>query len=579
MSTATQTADTATHTASQPAAANPAGPFRILAADKLAQEGLDFITSQHDAELVNKPGLSEDELAKEVATGGYHAMIVRSGVTVTDRVLADPGTLRVIARAGVGVDNIDLAAATAAGILVVNTAEASTITTAEHALTLMMAMFRNIGPASRTMFEGGWDRAKFKGRQAAGKTLGIVGFGRIGQTLAKRALALEMNVVGYDPFFGGETALDGQVKMYNDFEAILPHCDVLSFHVPLNDQTRGMLNKDTFAKCRKGVHVVNASRGGVVDEAGLIAALDDGTAAAAALDVFVDEPPAENSPLRRHPKVLCTPHLGASTVEAQQAVSIDAAKACLAYLRGQGVHGAVNVRNLRVDLDERGHAFVDLAHRMATLIDPMVTRGIARVDIDLIGKGLGPAASMVERTALVALLQSHLSDPVNLINVLQLAEQRGIAVDTTTTDRDAGNGAELRIEITGPSAAVDTDVDASERTRRIVGRVYDDGRPRVVDINHYAMDMVPAGEMILLLNADQPGMIGAVGSAFGQVGVNIADMSISRRQVQAGPDAGTTRAMMVLKIDAKAPQTLLDHLREHPGILKFACVDLPAEPA
>ncbi|MEX2387678.1 MAG: hydroxyacid dehydrogenase, partial [Phycisphaeraceae bacterium] len=283
--------------------------FKVLAADKLAKQGLEFIQSQADAELVNKPGLSEDELAAIV--GEHDAMIVRSGVTVTAKVLENPGRLKVIARAGVGVDNIDLAAATAKGILVVNTAEANTITTAEHAFALMLAMARNIGPAYKTMNAGGWDRSKFQGRQMAGKTLGIVGFGRIGQAIAERALAFEMDVVAYDPFINAETMLDGRVKMFKDFTDMLPECDLATFHVPLNDQTRGMLGKETWKLAKPGLMVINAARGGVIDEEDLIDALESGQCGGAALDVYTSEPPAEDSPLRTHPKVLVTPHLGA----------------------------------------------------------------------------------------------------------------------------------------------------------------------------------------------------------------------------------------------------------------------------
>ncbi|MEE9212240.1 MAG: hydroxyacid dehydrogenase, partial [Phycisphaeraceae bacterium] len=323
--------------------------FRILAADKLADEGLEYIRQQPDTELVNKPGLSEDQLA--AIAGEHDAIIVRSGVQVTAKVLANPGRLKVIARAGVGVDNIDLDAATARGILVVNSAEASTVSTAEHAFALMMALSRHIGPAYRTMHDGGWDRNKFQGRQLAGKTLGVIGFGRIGHAVAQRALAFDIQVVAYDPFYNAPTALDGKVRMFADFLDLLPHADILTFHVPLNDQTRGMLNAQSLAKCRQGVLVVNASRGGVVDEQALLEAVESDRCGGAALDVYQTEPLPPDSPLRKHPKVLVTPHLGANTIEAQQAVSIDAARAALAYLRGQSVRGAVNVTGLRMDLD------------------------------------------------------------------------------------------------------------------------------------------------------------------------------------------------------------------------------------
>ena len=548
--------------------------FKILAADKLAKEGLDWIRSQPDAELTDRAGIKEDELAG--IAGEYDAVIVRSGIQVTAKVLENPGRLKVVARAGVGVDNIDLEAATAKGILVVNAAEASTITTAEHAFTLMMALFRNIGPAHMTMVNGGWDRAKFQGRQLAGKTLGVVGFGRIGRTVAERALAFEMNVVAYDPFYNQPTALDGKVKMYRTFDELLPNADVLTFHVPLNEQTKGMLGGQNFGNARKGVYVVNASRGGIIDEDGLVEALNSGQCAGAALDVFVEEPPAKDHPLRKHPKVLLTPHLGASTEEAQQAVSIDAAASALAFLRGEGIRGAVNAGGVRVDLDPLQQKFVDLARRMAELISPMVTRGIARVNVELRDKRLAAASGTVERTVLIGLLRHYLDTPLNVISVGRIAEQRGIKVKTSIVEEEgkiAAAGPQLTIEIFGPDGAISDDTPEVDRKRRIVGRVYDDLRPRIVEVNGYHMDMVPAGPMVLLQNEDRPGMIGLVGSEFGEAGVNIADMSISRRRT----DSGGFTALMVLKVDAEPPASLVNRLKARPGILKVAIVKLPTE--
>ncbi len=541
--------------------------FKILAADKLHKEGLAFIENQPDCELVNKPGLSDEEYAAIV--GEHDAMIVRSGIKVTAKILENPGKLKVIARAGVGVDNIDLEAATAKGILVINTAEASTITTAEHAFALMMALMRNIGPAHETMSGGGWDRSKYQGRQLAGKTLGIVGMGRIGRTVAERALAFEMDVIGYDPFYNQETACEGRVKMVRDFADLVPLVDIVSFHVPLNDQTRSMLNKDTFAKAKEGgLYVVNAARGGVVDEKDLLEALESGKCAGAALDVYPKEPPAEDDPIRKHPKILHTPHLGASTAEAQMAVSVDAAAGCLTYLRGQGVKGAVNAGGLKIDLSPMQQRYVDLSERMAQLISPMITRGISTVTIELVGSELSAGQSMIERIALVTLLQNHLSDPVNIINVTQVAESRGIKVRTVLVDEEGPRGSELSFQIDGPSGSVDNKTHPADKTRKIVGRVYDDLRPRIVEINGYYMDMVPAGQMLLLQNEDRPGMIGLVGSVFGEAGVNIADMTISRRDATA---------LMLLKLDSEPSADLIESLKSKPGILKAAAIKLGAE--
>jgi D-3-phosphoglycerate dehydrogenase len=537
--------------------------FKILAADKLAKEGLDFLAAQPDVQVANKPGLSEDELAAIV--GEYDAMIVRSGVTVTAKVLSKPGRLKAIARAGVGVDNIDVDAATAAGILVVNTPDANTISTAEHALTLMMALARNIGPAYKAMAGGGWDRNKFQGRQLAGKTLGVVGFGRIGRAVAERALGLSMNVLAYDPFVNAATAMDGRVKMFKQFDEILPHADILTFHVPGTDETRGMLNASNFSRCRKGVLLVNAARGGIIDEAALLEAVKSGQVGGAALDVYTAEPPPADSPLRNQPNILTTPHLGASTAEAQQAVSIEAAQSLLMFLRGEGVSGAVNAAGFRLDLDPIQQRFVDLAQRMAKLLTPMLTQGLVSVTFEVQGAELAAAASTLERMGLIGLLQSHMDASLNIVNVMRVAEQRGIAVRTVKTETSGRGGPQLAIEVrTGD----EPDSSEANRTRRIVGRVYSDNRPRVVEINGYHMDMVPAGVMVLILNEDRPGMIGMVGTEFGQAQVNIADMAISRRDATA---------LMVLKVDDTPPDALLNRMRHRPGIVKVAMVRLPAE--
>lgn len=561
--------------------------FTLLAADQLADEGLAFVNAQPDATLLDRPDLvdlkkekGQEAVDKEVgallAKGGIHAMVVRSGIKVTAAMLEHPGDLRVIARAGVGVDNIDLAAATNKGILVVNTAEASTITTAEHAFALMISLLRNIGPAYKTMSApgSGWDRNKYAGRQLHGMTLGVVGLGRIGRTMAERALAFGMHVVGYDPFVNDDLQLgDHTVKTYRSFAELAPHVDVISFHVPKTPETTGMLNAQTFAKCRRGVFVVNAARGGIIDEQAVVAACDSGQCGGAALDVFTTEPPPEDSPLRSHPKILVTPHLGASTQEAQTAVSVDAAKACLAYLRGEGISGAVNAGGVRVDLTELQAAYVDLANRMARLISPMVTRGIASLDIEICGTDLGPAAGTIERTALVGLLQRNFDTPLNVINVAAIAEQRKIQTRVTRLDHTKAAPSQLTLTILGPKTSVDEKPGhEADKVRKIVGRVYDDLQPRVVEINGYKMDMVPAGHMAIVQNDDRPGMIGLIGTEFGKANVNIADMTISRRTT---PGNAQATALMLLKLDEAPSYELNDRLAEKEGILKLASVHLP----
>ena len=528
--------------------------IKILVGDKLSAAGVDYLKSAKGVTVDIKTGLSEDEITAII--GEYDGLLIRSGVQATAKVLANPGKLKAIARAGVGVDNIDLDAATTSGVLVMNSADASTVTTAEHAFTLMMALARNVGPAYRTMCEGGWDRNKYVGRQLSGRTLGLVGIGRIGQTVARRALAFGMKVVAFDPFFNAETAVDGQVKLIKTFDELVANVDFLSFHVPLDENTKNMLNADRFAKAKPGLMVINAARGGVIDEEALLAALESGQCGGAALDVFKPEPLAADSPLRGHPKILLTPHLGASTEEAQEAVSTSACEQLLEYLMGEGIRGAVNASGVRLDLDETQLKFVDLARRMAKLIAPMCEEGIGDVTVTCQGGALEGGAKTIERMALVELLNSIMDVPVNVVNAVLHAEQRGIKVRCVVEEESRVNP---RVVLT---------IKSGSKLREIVGSVYsEDGLPRVLQINGYHMDMVPAGPMVLLLNDDKPGMIGLVGGEFGGAGANIADMALSRRD---------QTAMMLLKLDGEPDDALLSRLRARPGIVKVAEVNLPA---
>ncbi len=526
--------------------------IKILVADKLAPAGVEYLQAQPGVEVDVKTGLSEDELASTVKE--YHGLLIRSAVQVTANVLQSPGELKAIARAGVGVDNIDLNAATNAGVLVMNSAEASTITTAEHAFAMLMALARNIGPAYKTMSDGGWDRNKYVGRELMGKTLGVVGFGRIGCTVVERGLAFGMKALAYDPFFNADTALDGRVRLVKSFDELVEQVDFLSFHVPLNDHTRNMLNAERFGKAKDGLMVINAARGGVIDIPALIAALDSGKCGGAAIDVFEQEPPPEDDPLRSHPKVLCTPHLGASTSEAQEGVSTSACSQILEYLKGEGLRGAVNASGVSFNLDAMQMRFVDLAERMGRLVAPMCEQGISEVTVTCQGSTLPAAASTIERVILVELLRSQIEAPVNVVNALPFAEERNIRSRCVVEDKSR------------TFARVAIDIKSGDETRHIAGCVYADGRPRILEINNYHMDMVPEGNMVLLLNEDKPGMVGMVGREIGDADANIADMALSR--------CGAT-AMMVIKVDSVCEESLINRLRARPGVLKVAAITLP----
>jgi D-3-phosphoglycerate dehydrogenase / 2-oxoglutarate reductase len=535
--------------------------MRILVADKLADEGLEFL-KQSGIAFDAKAGLKEDELA--AAVGEYDALIVRSGAKVTAKVLTHPGKLKAIARAGVGVDNIDLPSATAKGILVMNTAEASTFSTAEHALALMLSLARKIPQAHAHVISGQWKRQQYQGTQLAGKTLGVVGLGRIGRAVASRALAMEMSVLGFDPFFTAPSALDGRVPLVRDFDEFLSKIDVITFHVPGGDATRHLLNRDRlFNKCKPNLLVVNDARGEVIDEVALAEALKAKKIAGAAIDVYATEPPAKDHPLFALENVVLTPHLGASTDEAQTAVSVDACKAIVAYLNTGEIRGAVNAGGLKLDLPADERPFAELARRIGALLAGLCEGGFKTITLRVSGSRAPKLLPTLLRLATVELLRPHLDTEVNVINVEHLAQSRGIELAQIHEPQPPAG---LVGDIIGVRAEC-----ATGETHRILGTVYADGLPRVLRIDGFSMDMIPEGQMVLIVNQDMPGVIGTVGASFGDAGVNIADMVISR-EMHAD---GSATALMVIKTDSEAPVALLNRLRARPNILRVKPVNLP----
>ncbi len=539
--------------------------MRILVADKLAEEGLEIL-KQSGMEFDVKVGLKEDELASIVAQ--YDALIVRSGAKVTAKVLENPGKLKAIARAGVGVDNIHLETATSKGILVMNTAEASTLSTAEHALALMMSLARKI-PAADAHVKSGpakWEKTKYEGTQLAGKTLGVVGLGRIGKTVASRALAMEMSVLGFDPYVSTSSVLDGRVKMVKDFDEFLSQLDVITFHVPGGESTKHLLNRDRlFNRCKKNLLVVNDARGEVLDEIALADALKEGRVAGAAVDVYVKEPPAQDHPLFKAPNVVLTPHLGASTEEAQTAVSTQACESILGYLSRGEIRGAVNAGGIKLDLPPDEAPFAELARRIGILLTGVCNGGYKTITLRVSGTRAPKLMDTLMRLAAVELLKPHLDTPVNVINVEHLARGRGISlVKVHEPAPPAG--------LVGDIVGIRADSPTGE-SHRVLGTVYADGMPRVLRIDGFSMDMIPEGNMVVLNNKDQPGVIGEVGATFGNAGINIADMVISREFRADG-----AVALMLIKTDSQPTDSQLEALRSKPYILRIKSVELPPRP-
>lgn len=530
--------------------------FKILVADKIAEQGLARLDATQGVTYDVRQGLSPTELASVV--GDYDGMVIRSSVKVTREVFVSPGRLSAIARAGVGVDNVDLDAATAAGVLVLNTPDANTISTAEHSIALMLALYRRIPSAHEHVTGGQWSRSDFQGQQVAGKTLGIVGFGRIGRAVAQRAIALEMRVIAYDPFVSASSEAGEDVTLVSDLDELLAVSDCVTLHSSLTEDTKHMIGSAQLAMMKPEASLINCARGALIDEAALADALNAGRLGGAAIDVYAQEPPVD-SPLLRARNVVLTPHLAASTIEAQAQVSVDAVDALLAYLIDGEIRSAVNVSGLPRHLTPRGRAVVDLCSRLGAILSPWCANGVDRVCVSVCGDSLQELADTLSWQAMVSVLRPHLDVRLNVVNAKEQAKHRGITVEhaTKTAKPDFPDAITITVLTQG-------------QTHEIEGTVFFDGKPRVLSIDGYQMELVPERSMVLIFNDDQPGVIGLVGKEFGDAGINIADMALSRR--------GKT-ALMVLKLDDAMPDTLRDSLRDrNPPILSVCTVLLPRVP-
>lgn len=527
--------------------------MRVLIADKLGQAGVDYLRRQDDVEVAVRPGLEPADLA--AAAGDFDGMIVRSGVQVTAEVLAEPGRLRCIARAGVGVDNIDVPTATAKGIIVMNTPGGNTLSTAELTMALMLDLSRKVAPANASLRRGEWDRKAYQGTQLAGKVLGIVGVGRIGRAVADRAAAFGMRVLGYDPYFAGRSA--DFIEMVPDLDALCRSADYVTVHVPGTPETMGLIGAEQLAVMKPTVRLINAARGGIIDPEALLAALEAGRVAGAALDVYTAEPPrspAEKA-LIEHPKVLAVPHLGASTGEAQEQVALEAAEQLVEALRGGAVRNAVNAPGFDRALPPELRPFAELAQRMGAVLAHVAPGAVRKVEVICRG-AIGEAATTCVTTCLlVGLLQPHLDQPVNVVNAPVLAERRGIEVSRLASARAEDFASVLQ-------AVVHTD----RMRRSAMGTLYG-RRPRIIAIDGYHMELNPQGHVLIIFWDDVPGMVGRLGTLLGRNGINIADMTVSRKLQPRNVVVG-------VNLDQSPPAEVMAEIRAMDGVHEAYCLDL-----
>jgi len=527
---------------------------RVLICDKLEAAGIELL-KKAGIEVDNRPGLKGAELAD--ALHAADAAIVRSGTTITAELLETPGKLRAVARAGVGVDNIDVPAATRKGVVVMNTPGGNTISAAEHTIALMMSLARHIPVADAGMKAGKWDRGKYIGAQVSGKTLGVIGLGRIGREVARRAVGLDMKVVGYDPFLTPDRAAQLGINAFSNLNELLPHCDFLTIHVPMTDETKGMIGERAMSLLPKGARLLNVARGGIIDEEALVAALKSGRVAGAALDVFVQEPPAADSPLLTAPNIVLTPHLGASTVEAQEAVALEAAQLLIDYLTRGVVQCAVNMAAFnRKELDEMRH-YVDLARRLGMLQANMASGPIVKAELTYRGELAKKGTKLLTAAFAAGLLESRLTESVNLINAELLARERGIEI-VESAQPNKGDFSNL----------MQTEVFSGSKSLVASGTLFGKEYLRLVQLGPYRIESYLDGVLLAFTHHDVPGLIGYIGTVFGKHNVNIASMNVGR-QMPGG------EAIAVLNLDNPPPEEALKEVKNHEKIYNINVVKLP----
>ena len=515
---------------------------KVLISDKLSSSAV-AIFRDRGVDVDLKPGLEKDELAGII--GNYDGLAIRSATKVTSKILDRAKRLKVVGRAGIGVDNVDLPAATARGIIVMNKPFGNSITTAEHAITLMLSLARQIPAADASTQAGKWEKNRFLGVEITGKTLGIIGCGNIGSIVADRAHGLKMKVIAYDPFLSPEHAVDIGVEKV-ELAELLRRADFISLHTPLTDKTRNILDANALAGTKRGVRIINCARGGLVDEVALRAALDSGQVAGAAFDVFSVEPALEN-PLFGHPNVVCTPHLGASTMEAQENVALQIAEQMSDYLLRGAISNAVNFPSITAEEAPKLKPFIKLAEQLGSFAGQVTESSLKSVKLMYEGHVAAMNTRALTSAAIAGLLKPLLQD-VNMVSAPIVARERGISVEETK--RDAQTDYESLVTLT---------VVTERQERSIQGTVFAGGRPRIVSIKGIKMDAEFGPSMLYVTNVDKPGFIGRFASILGEAGINIATFHLGRQT--AGGDA-----ISLVEVDGAVPPEVVEKVQQLPHV-------------
>lgn len=526
--------------------------YRVLITDNLSPAGLKILEENPEIELDIRSGLSPEEVREALKSAD--GIIIRSATKLTEEVLKDQPRLKAIVRAGVGVDNIDRVAATREGIVVMNTPAGNTTSTAEQTIALMMSLARNIGPAYSTMKEGKWERKKLTGTQVAGKTLAIVGLGRIGLSVAQRAQGLEMKVIGYDPFLSAERAAEYGIELHKEVEELVKHCDFLTVHTPLTDETRDLINAERIATMRPGVRIINCARGGIINEDDLADALESGQVAGAACDVFTQEPP-ENTRLIQAPNMLATPHLGASTDEAQEMVALEAAEIISDFLTRNEIRHAINMIPVSGAemADLKPH--IELGNRLGLFLSQQTKGSLKSVQLQFRGEVAEKQTKLITSSFTAGLLSNAFEAEVNVVNATVFAKERGIDISEARST-EAGTLSTLI------SATIETD----EGQFSAAGTIFGQDFLRLTRLDEFYLDGYLDGNLLIYRHNDVPGLIGYIGTVLGNHKVNIAHMALGRLQNQPGGEA-----IAVLNVDGDVPEAAIEEVSQHKDV---SCVNL-----
>ncbi len=529
--------------------------LRILVTDPISDQGLKELYVSGEFEVVEQVGIAPADLLSVI--GDFDALLVRSQTKVTKEVIAAGKRLRVIGRAGVGVDNIDVRAATKAGILVINAPDGNTITTAEFTFSMMLALARHIPQANANLRDGKWDRTRFTGVELRDKTLGVIGFGRIGTEVAKRALTFGMHVIAYDPFLTNARAEKMGIQM-GTIEETIRKADFITVHTPLTKETRHVISDKEFSQMKRGVKILNCARGGIIDESALLRALDEGIVSGAALDVYEEEPAIAN-PLLAYPQVIATPHLGASTVEAQVNVAVDVAVGLVQLLRGESYSHTVNLPALSPEARKKVEPFVVLGEIIGSLAAQTMRGGVQQVQIRYEGEPAQQPIDAMTRSILKGVLTHFYREEVHVISATLIAEEMGIEVIETKQPRHGTYANLIEVRLNGDQGTV-----------AVAGTFVPGHGLRIVQIDEYSVDIAPSEAMVMTWHRDQPGVIGYIGGILGQEGVNIASMQVGRQEIGG-------QAIMLLGVDREVSEALLKQMRDVIGMDRVLYVELPIQ--